>query len=180
MAKQVFIRTPTGPVTSANFLESIKPQFHDRLVEASKQLIDTGRIEGFDSIRLENGDWAIKLEHDEKVTGFVLYMGDVDDSQVVVHGSSPKKSSTELVIVDMQGEKERAGGIHPGYWSVDWYANQIDPIVRRKFLATIQAIRTNKPSRTYRRNGDGTYTITIADDGTPRDMHIYCLARWKT
>jgi hypothetical protein len=183
MAKQVFIRTPSGPVTSANFLESIKPHFHDRLLQASQQLIATGQLQGFEATQLENGDWALALEHDEKRTDFVLYVSEVEveaESEVVVHGSTPKKSQSELVIVDLAGEKEKAGGIHPGYWSVDWYSAQVDPLVRPKFLAAIQAIRINKPSRSYRRNGDGTYTIAIDDDGTPREMHIYCLARWKT
>ena len=180
MAKQVFIRTPKGPVTSANFLEGIKPQFHERLLEASKQLIDTGRLEGFDAVQIENGDWSLSIGADEKKTNFVLYVSEVDENDVVVHGLLPKTSQSELVIVDVAGEKGRAGGIHPGYWSVDWYSAQIDPLVRPKFLATMAAIRSNKPSRAYRRNGDGTYTVAIDDEGTPKDMHIFCLVRWKT
>ncbi len=179
--KQVFIRTPTGPVTSTNFLESIKPYYHDSLKEASRQLIENGRIDGFEAVELENGDWSITLKHEDKTTGFVLYMSEVDAADEVVRlGAAPKKAQAELVIIDPAGQRERIGGIHPGYWSTDWYTAQVDPLVRPKFLAVIEAIRKNKPSRAYRRNGDGTYTIVIEDDGLPKEMHINCTARWKT
>jgi urocanate hydratase len=83
-----------------------------------------------------------------------------------------------LVIIDPMGARDSIGGYHPGYWTVDQYADFLQENQRALFTQTIVEVKRNVPSENYSIQRDGSISIHIDKKVNTSIVTLSCRAKW--
>jgi hypothetical protein len=176
----VFFREADTQVLSDQFIKSQLDVFQSDLMRASEMLATTGRIDGFRSGLLTNGDWSIWLEDKSGDRhNFLLFISRLEFGAEHEPKSVSKPATRKrLVVVDPGGARDSVGGSHPGYWSLEVFVRGFDPLIRDILDEVVSDIEAGKSSRYFSRNPDGTISIHIDRSDLGGGVHINCVLKF--
>lgn len=183
MAHTVFFREGRNIFQADSYIEREPDFFQEALKKLAHSLSVNGFVEGYRAVKLANGDWSVWLEDPEgELTNYSLFISSFENTNIhnedpVVTGKIPSKKR-ELVIISPIGPKDSVGGFHPGYWSVENFADFHEPIARDYFLEVVAEIMAGVPTKNYSILSNGNISIHIYKPKKAYTIEINCTAMW--
>jgi hypothetical protein len=183
MAYTVFFREGRNIFQADSYIEREPEHFRRELKQIAGLLSSNGFVEGYRAVKLANGDWSVWLQDPQgQLTNYSLFISsfestDTQDQDRAVVGKAPLKKR-ELVIISGISPRDSAGGFHPGYWSIPYYAGFFEPSQQRYFMETIAEILAGIPSENYTIHSDKEIAIHIHKPEGAYSINIQCTAMW--
>jgi hypothetical protein len=183
MERTVFFREGKNIFRAESYIQNEPEYFRSELKQIADLLSSNGFVDGYRAVKLANGDWSVWLQNLEgELVNYSLFISsfdstDTQDNDPVVVGKVPSKKR-ELVIINPAGPKDSVGGFHPGYWSVDSFADFHEPIARDFFLEVVAELMAGVPSENYSILSNGHIAIHIHKPEKAYTIQINCTAMW--
>lgn len=179
MSYTVFFREGKEIFTATQYISGQLEEHQETLQTIINELAATGHLINSRATREANGDWWLMLKDASgDVYTYSFFISQFEQSEP----SSKAEKSTqqrELVIIDAAGERDSAGGYHPGYWTVAHYASLLEAPAKQLFLQTINQILNNIPSPHYTFTNDGSIAIKIHEEVKAYPISVECRAEWR-
>jgi hypothetical protein len=181
MEHTVFFREGKNIFRSDSYIEKEPEYFRSELQQVADLLSSHGFIEGYRAVKLANGDWSVWLQDPGgQLTNYSIFISNLEPTNTpvpVIAEQIPSKKR-ELVIISPIGPKDSVGGFHPGYWSVDSFADFHEPLARDYFLEVVAEIMAGTLSKNYSILSNGNISIHIHKPERAYTIEINCTAMW--
>jgi hypothetical protein len=179
MAYTVFFKERNQVFNAESFIKE-QPVSHRQLLnKIAGELSINGATTDPKASKNSKGEWTILITDNGEVHIYTMYISkfEIPEKQVsrTSEGDAIKKT---LAIIDPGGPRDSVGGYHPGYWSVDQYAESLPETYRADFAQTVHQIKHNILSENYSVEENGTIAIHIKRKDKLSIVEVECRARW--